>query len=469
MTPRKQKDLRQPPSPEPQHVIHPHAAGIDIHLNAHGVARPPQSVPGPPTDSSIKLPPGVRQFGTCTADLEALADWLTACGVDTVAMESTGIYWVPLFELLERRGFQVYLVNARQTRQAPGRPQTDVRDGQWIQRLHRYGFLTAPFRPADEVVVLRGDLRQRPMLIEYRTHHVQPMLQALEQMHVKLREVVNDVTGWTGRAILKAIPRGERDPIALAKLRHPRCQRTEAEIARAWYGTWREEHLLALQQAVAWYECDRQQLSDGDQRLTTYLGTMTDPSQGKRLGKPRRQPEKARANEPRFAARALLFRISGADLTVIAGVSASTARTVLSEIGPDMSTWPTVKHVISWLGLCPPTHTAAGKMKKRRVRRIAGRVGRALRMAAQGCHHAKNALGALYRRVQARVGAPKAVVATARKIAERIYRLLKYGADYVQPEVHAYEQAYRQRLLQGLARRAKELGYQLTALTPATP
>jgi hypothetical protein len=196
---------------------------------------------------------------------------------------------------------------------------------------------------------------------------------------------------------------------------------------------------------------------------------MTDHSQGKQLPKPRRRPEKARANEPRFAARELLFRMSGADLTVIEGVSANTALAVLSEIGRDMSKWPTVKHFISWLGLCPQTHTSAGKMKKRRVRRIAGRVGRALRMAAQGCHHAKNALGAFYRRVQARVGAPKAVVATARKIAERIYRLLKYGAEYVQQEAHAYEEAYRQRLLKGLARRAKELGYELTALAPATP
>jgi hypothetical protein len=226
MTPRKQKNLRQPPSPEPRHVTHPHAAGIDIHLNEHWVAVPPESVPAPPADPSSKLPPWVRKFGTCTADLEALADWLAACGVDTVAMESTGIYWVPLFELLERRGFQVYLVNARQTRHAPGRPKTDVLDCQWIQRLHSYGFLTASFRPADEVVVLRGYLRQRQMLIEYSTHHVQHMLKALEQMNVKLREVVNDVTGLTGMAIIKAILKGERDPIELAKLRHERCKRT---------------------------------------------------------------------------------------------------------------------------------------------------------------------------------------------------------------------------------------------------
>jgi transposase len=186
-------------------VTHPHAAGIDIHLNEHWVAVPPDSVPPPPAGSSPKLPPWVRKFGTCTADLEALADWLTACGVDTVAMESTGIYWVPLFELLERRGFQVYLVNARQTRHAPGRPKTDVLDCQWIQRLHSYGFLTASFRPADEVVVLRGYLRQRQMLIEYSSHHVQHMLKALEQMNVKLGTVVNDITGL-GAGVVRVLP-----------------------------------------------------------------------------------------------------------------------------------------------------------------------------------------------------------------------------------------------------------------------
>jgi transposase len=468
MTPRKQKNLYQPPSPEPLRVAHPHAAGIDIHVKEHWVAVPPESAPPAPAKHPSNLPAWVRMFDTCTADLEALADWLTACGVDTVAMESTGIYWVPLFELLERRGFKVYLVNARQTRQAPGRPKTDVLDCQWIQRLHSYGLLTASFRPEGEVVVLRGYLRQRQMLIEHGSHHVQHMQKALEQMNVKLREVINDITGVTGMAIIKAILRGERDPKQLAKLRHVNCKRTQAAIARALYGNWREEHLFALQQAVALYEFYQQLLGECDGRIAKYLGTMTDHSDGKKMGSPRRSAT-ARANEPRFAARDLLFRMSGADLTVIEGISASTALTVLAEIGRDMSKWPTVKHFISWLGLCPQTHQSAGKMKRRRVRRIAGRAGRALRMAAQGCHHAKNALGAFYRRVQARAGAPKAVVATARKIAERVYRLLKYGEEYVQQEMNAYEEMYRQRLVKGLARKAKELGYQLTEVTPATP
>jgi transposase len=288
-------------------------------------------------------------------------------------------------------------------------------------------------------------------------------------MNVKLREVVNDITGLTGMAIIKAILEGQRDPQVLAKFRHKNCKRTKEEIARALYGNWREEHLFALQQAVALYESYRKRQEECDQRLANYLSRMTDHSNGKSIGPSQRRRAGTRPNDPRFPARDLLFRISGADLTVIEGINASTALAVLAEIGRDMSKWPTAKHFVSWLGLCPQTHISAGKMKRRRIRRIAGRAGRALRMAAQGCHHAKNALGAFYRRVQARAGAPKAIVATARKIAERIYRLLKYGSEYVQQEMNAYEEAYRQRLLKGLARRAKELGYELTAFTPATP
>jgi transposase len=288
-------------------------------------------------------------------------------------------------------------------------------------------------------------------------------------MNVKLREVINDITGVTGMAIIKAILKGQRDPQQLAKLRKDQCKRTQAEIARALYGNWREEHLFALQQAVELYEFYQQRLDECDRRLDKYLRTMTDHSNGKELPGSRTtgSTAKACANEPRFAARQLLFRMSGADLTIIEGINVGTALTVLAEIGRDMSKWPTVKHFVSWLGLCPQTHTSAGKIKKRRVRRIAGRAGRALRMAAQGCHHAKNALGAFYRRVQARAGGAKAVVATARKIAERVYRLLKYGEPYVRLEMDAYEETYRQRLLKGLARKARELGYQLTEVTPA--
>ncbi|HZY85649.1 MAG TPA: IS110 family transposase [Gemmataceae bacterium] len=464
MTPRAHKHFRMPAQPaEPLRVVHPHAAGIDVHSAVHWVAVPPDHAPPPPADHPPNLPPYVRKFGACTADLEALADWLQRCGITTVAMESTGVYWVALFELLERRGLQVRLVDGRQTRHTPGRPKTDVLDCQWIQRLHSYGLLAAAFRPDDQVVVLRSYLRQRQMLIQYAGQHIQHMQKALEQMNVKLTEVVSDITGVTGLAIIRAILRGRRDPLELAKLRHERCKHTEAEIARALYGNWRDEHLFALQQALELYECYQQRLRACDQRLQAQLQTFADQSGGQKLPP---KPRTRQANAPAFDVRGLLHRMSGHDLTVIEGIDASTALVILSEIGTDMSKWPTVKHFVSWLGLCPQHQSSAGKIKSRRVRRGTNRAAQALRLAARGCHHAKNALGAFYRRLQARCGGPKAVVATGRKIAERVYRLLKYGTEYVRQEMAAAEAAYRLRQLQGLARKATELGYQLVPTPP---
>ena len=464
MTPRKEKNLRMPLQREALRVSHPHAAGIDVHPAEHWVAVPPDHAPPPSADHPAKLPPHVRKFGACTVDLEMLADWLQQCGVDTVAMESTGVYWIPLFELLERRGFRVFLVDPRQTKHAPGRPKSDVLDCQWIQRLHSYGLLTASFRPEDQVVVLRGYLRQRQMLIGCASQHIHHMQKALEQMNVKLTEVVSDITGVTGMAILKAILRGQRAPLELAKLRNDKCRRTEAEIARALYGNWREEHLFALKQALASYEFYQRQLRECDQRLEAFLQTFADQSGGQRLPpKPRRT--KRRANDPAFDVRNALYRMSGFDLTVLEGIDQNTALVVLSEIGRDMSKWPTEKHFVSWLGLCPQHRGSAGRIRSRRIRRGANRAARAFRLAAQGCHHAKNALGAFYRRIQARAGSPKAVVATARKIAERVYRLLKYGVEYVRQGIEAYEAAYQSRVLKGLARKAGQLGYQLVPTT----
>jgi len=447
-------------TPEPLRVHNPHAAGIDVHAEVHWVAVPPGAAPPPPKDHSPNLPPWVRAFGTCTADLEMLADWLRQCGVTTVAMEATGVYWIALFELLERRGFEVYLVDPRQSKRAPGRPKTDVLDCQWLQRLHSYGLLTASFRPADQVVVLRSYLRQRQMLITYGGQHIQHMQKALEQMNVKLAEVVSDITGVTGMAIIKAILRGQRDPLQLAKLRDARCKRTEAEIARALYGNWRAEHLFALEQAVALYGYYQQKLRDCDGQLQKHLATFADKSGGEILS-PKPQRRRRPNNQARFDVRQRLFNMAGVDLTIIEGIDESTALVILSEIGTDMSKFPTCKQFTSWLGLCPQHQGSAGKIKSRRIRRGQNRAARAFRLAGQGCHHAKNALGAFYRRIQARCGGPKAVVATARKIAERVYRLLKYGEAYVRQEMDAYEQTYKIRLTHGLARKAKELGYQL--------
>ncbi len=468
MTPRRQQPSRPTPAPDPLRLTNPHAAGIDVHAAVHWVAVPPGSAPPPPADPAPNLPPHVRSFGACTADLQQLADWLTRCGVKTVAMESTGVYWIPLFELLEARGFEVYLVEPRQSRHAPGRPKSDVLDCQWLQRLHGYGLLSASFRPADQVVVLRSYLRQRQMLLGYAGQHVQHMQKALEQMNVKLAEVVSDVTGVTGMAIIRAILSGQREPPRLAALRDGRCKRTEAEIARALHGNWRAEHLFALRQAVDLYEFYRQQVRACDERLQAQLATFADRSAGRPVP-PRPRRRARRPNGPSFAAREALYRLSGVDLTALEGIDEATALVILSEVGPDVSRFPTAKHFTSWLGLCPQHRSSAGAVSSRRIRRGMSRAGRALRLAVQSCHHARHALGAFYRRIRARAGAPKAVVATARKLAERVYGLLRRGEAYVREDVEAYEAAYRARVVKGLARRAAEMGYRLQPAVDATP
>jgi transposase len=468
MTPRRQRRSRQTPAPAALRLTNPHAAGIDVHAAVHWAAVPPGSAPPPPPDHPPNLPPHVRSFGACTADLHQLVDWLARCGIRTVAMESTGVYWIPLFELLESRGFEVYLVEPRQSRHAPGRPKSDVLDCQWLQRLHSYGLLSASFRPADKVVVLRSYLRQRQMLLGYAGQHVQHMQKALEQMNVKLAEVVSDVTGATGMAIIRAILSGQREPLRLAELRDGRCKRTEAEIARALHGNWRAEHLFALQQAVELFEFYRQQMRACDQRLEVQLAAFADRSSGRPLP-PRPRRLARRANGPAFAAREALHRLSGVDLTMLEGIDEATALVILSEVGPDVSRFPTAKHFTSWLGLCPQHRSSAGTVSSRRVRRGMSRAGRALRLAVQSCHHAKHALGAFYRRIRARAGAPKAVVATARKLAERVYGLLRRGDAYVREDVEAYEAAYRARVVKGLARRAAEMGYRLQPAESPTP
>jgi len=451
MTPR--QDNFPHPSPRPRRrtleVTNPAAAGIDVGADAHWVAVPAEHDPEP-----------VRRFGTCTADLEALADWLAACGVTTVAMESTGVYWIPLYELLQTRGLQVLLVDARQVARAPGRPKTDEKDCQWIQRLHSYGLLSAAFRPAEQVVVLRAYLRQRDMLVTYAGQHIQHMQKALEQLNVKLTEVVSDITGVTGMAIIKAVLRGERAPHKLAKLRDPRCKESEATIARALQGTWREEHLFALRQALALYEDYHQRISECDQAIEAHLRTFADQSGGKSVPyRPRRR--KRENNEPRFDARARLYCVCGVDLTAIEGIDETTALVLLSEIGTDMSRWPSLKHFASWLGLCPQHKISGGKILSRRVRRGASRAKRALRLAARSLHQSKSALGAFFRRIKARHGTPMAITAAAHKLARLVYSLLKHGTDYVAHEMAEYEAKYRERKLQGITRQAQALGFVL--------
>jgi len=432
----------------PLSVIHAHAAGIDVGATEHWVA-----VPGDD-------PAEVRRFGACTADLEAVADWLAACGVTTVALESTGVFWIPLFELLESRGFDVRRVDARQLRHIPGRPKTDAHDAQWLQRLHTYGLLAAAFRPDEPVCVLRSYLRQRAMLVTYAAQHVQHMQKALTQMNVKLQHVVSDITGVTGRAIIRAIGAGQRDPAELAKLRDDRCGHSAADIARALYGTWRAEHRFALQQAVALYDFYHRQVAACDRQIEEHLRQFADHSGGRPLP-PKARRRRRGDHRPAFDARAALYRMAGGDLTGIEGIEESTAPVVLSEIGTDMSRWPSAKQFCSWLGLCPEHRISGGKVLARRTKPCANRAAAALRLAAHALHRSQSALGAFLRRLKARVGAPKAITATAHKLARLVYSLLKNGTAYVTQGMEEYERRYRERLVQNLSRRAKELGYAL--------
>ncbi len=432
-------------------VCHPHAAGIDIGEAEHWVAVPPGCDPQP-----------VRRFGTFTADLEALADWLIDCGVTTVAMASTGVDWIPLFALLEARGMQVLLIDPRQAKRAPGRPKTDRLDCQWLQRLHAYGLLAGAFRPDDQVCVLRGYLRHRQMLLTYAAHPMQPMHKALEQMHLKLTQVVSEITGVTGMAILKAIIAGERDPQHLAQRRNPHCHHPEDDIAKALQGTWRAEHLFALRQAVELYAFSHQQITQCDQQINAHLETFGDTSAGQPLPPKARRHKKT--NDPRFDARTPLSRRAGVDLTTLEGIAEGTALVILSEIGTDMTRWPSVKHVWSWLGLCPQHNISGGKVLSRRVRPGAHRVTVALRLAARSLHHSQSALGAFFRRMQARLGTPKAITAAAHTLARLVSHLLKHGSASVQQGLENYEAQYHERKVTTMAQQAKALGYTLVPL-----
>src|SRR3954453_10623780 len=385
-----------------QHV-NLHAAGIDIGATAHFVAVPPGSDPQP-----------VRQFGTFTADLHRLADWLTACGVQTVVMESTAVYWIPVFELLEQRGFQVLLVNARHVKNVSGR-KSDVLDCQWLQQLHTFGLLSGAFRPADEIVVLRSYLRQRTMLVQGAAMHIQHMQKALQQMNVLLHHVVADITGVTGMTIIHAILAGERDPKVLAKLRDDRCKHSEEVIAQSLVGTYREEHLFALQQAVTLYEVYQAQIVACDTRTEQYLASCTAATSE---APPTAEKPRSRTGNPfHFDAHAQLYRLTGVDLTRIDGIDSVSALTIVGEIGTDMSRWRTVKHFTSWLGLCPGTKVSGGKVLGSKTKPTANRAASALRLAAASLSRSRSALGAYLRRMSARLGKPQAITATAHKLA----------------------------------------------------
>lgn len=437
-------------------MVYPHAAGVDVGNRFHYVAIPPESC------REDELP--VRRFETFTADLYALADWLKAHQVKTVALESTGVYWIPLFEVLESRGFEVCLVDARLSKSLPGR-KTDVQDCQWLQQLHTCGLLHKAFRPADEVCVLRSYLRQREMLISCASDHIQRMQKALQQMNLKLSNVISDITGLTGMAIIDAILSGERDPLKLAKHRDPRCKNSLDVIAKSLVGNWRDDHLFELRQAVELVRFYQYKIRECDVQIEAWMNQMAKSDEPQAPLPPRKV--KRNPHTPGFDARGMLYRITGVDLTTINGIEANTALKVISEIGCDIRRWPTTKQFCSWLCLCPGNKKSGGKVLNSRTRRSSNRAAAALRMAAQSLDRSKSALGAYYRRMKSRLGGPQAITATAHKLARVIYSLLTKGQAFVDVGQEAYEKQYLERIKRVLQHRAELIGFRLVPLTPA--
>ncbi len=429
-------------------ITHPNAAGIDIGSAAHFVAVPPERDDEP-----------VREFPSFTVDLNAIADWLAACGVDTVAMESTGVYWIPLFELLESRGFTVFLVNARHVKNVSGR-KSDVLDCQWLQQLMTYGLLSAAFRPTEQVCVLRALHRQRGTLLRSQGRHVQHMQKALTQMNIQLTNVLADVVGETGQRILRAVVAGERDGQVLGAMKNVRVRASVEEIAKSLQGNWRAEHLFALKQALDAFDFVGTQLAECDREIEQQLQSLQvqegKPAKGKKRGRAR--------NAPKFDLRTQLFQMCGVDLTRIDGIDVTTALAVVSEVGTDMTRFRSVKHFTSWLGLCPGTKITGGKVMSGKTKRVVNRAAQALRLAAAALRSSKSALGAYYRRMCSRMDKSKAVTAAAHKLARLIYTMLTKGEQYTDQGQDYYEERYRERVLRALSQRAAKLGMQMVPI-----
>lgn len=440
--------IQQPLDPQ-FNRIHPNAAGIDIGAETHWVSVPAERDPEP-----------VRQFGCFTADLHRLAAWLKQCGVTTVAMESTGVYWIAVFQILEASGLEVRLVNARFVKTVPGR-KSDVLDCQWLQQLHSYGLLSGSFRPDDQVCVLRSYIRQRERLTKSASVHIQRMQKALSEMNLQLHRVVSDVTGVTGMAIIRAIVSGERDPQRLAALKDPRAKRTATEIAAALEGDYRAEHLFVLHQELQLYDTYQQQIGQCDQQIEQCLSGFEPKSEEQPPLPPRAKGKKPSRNAPQFDLRSHLYRITGVDFTQIDGLEALTVQTIVSEVGLDPTRFPTVKHFTSWLGLCPGSKISGGKVLSSKTRKVVNRAANSFRIAAQSLANSHTALGAFYRRIRNRLGPPKANTATAHKLARIFYRLWTTGDAFVDVGADAYEQQYQQRVLKNLQHTAKQLGFAL--------
>ena len=441
---------KTPPGGRPEFKpVNVGAAAIDIGSKMHMAAIDPGCDDTP-----------VRAFGTFTHDLHELANWFTACGVTSVAMESTGVYWIPAYEILEQRGFEVILVNARYAKNVPGR-KTDVSDAAWLRQLHSYGLLRGSFRPDAEIATLRAYLRQRERLVEYAAAHIQHMQKALMEMNLQLHHVVSDITGVTGMRIIRAIVAGERNPDVLATYRDVRCHSSIETIRAALVGNDRDEHVFALTQSLELYDAYQAKMLDCDRKLESVIAALTEKA-AKPTGKLSRPRVKTKqVNTPSFDVRTALYGVLGVDLTEIHGLGPSLALKLIGECGTNLTAWPTAKHFTSWLCLAPGNKISGGKILSSRTGRSSSRAAALLRLAATTVGRSNTALGAFYRRLALRAGKAKAVTATARKIAVLFYNTLRHGMTYRDPGADHYEEKYRSRVVANLKRRAKSLGFVL--------
>lgn len=449
---RPKRSARKPARQRPA-VIRRDAAGIDIGARSIHVAVDPDRDPRP-----------VREFQTFTQDLYALADWLQARGVRTVAMESTGVFWIPLFQILEARGFEVCLVNARHVKHVPGR-KTDITDAQWLQYLHSVGLLTASFRPAQTICGLRSLLRHRESLIQAAASHVQRMQKALDQMNLQLHHVISDITGLTGLAIVDAILAGERDATKLAALRNWRIHATAETVTKALVGDYRPEHVFTLRQSVGAYRYYQQLVAECDVEIERHLTALPDVHPGAPSPPTSAVRRKPRGNEPAFDLRTHLHRLFGVDLTTIPGIDVLTAHTLFTEVGPDLSKFPTPDAFASWLGLCPDNRISGGKVLSVKTRRVKNRAALALRMSAQAVQGSRAGIGGYYRRMRAKLGGPKAITATAHKLARVVYHLIKTQQSYQESIFLKHEASHRERVHKRLHAQAAALGLRLVPAT----
>ena len=433
-------------------TLEPDAAGVDIGAEEIYVAVPSDRDQNP-----------VRSFGSFTRDLNELADWLIQCGIRSVAMESTSVYWIPLYQILEERGLTVYLVNAQHVRNVPGR-KSDVSDCQWIQYLHSVGLLKASFRPPAEICAVRSLWRHRESLVQMASQHTMHIQKALSQMNLQIHHVLTEVTGVSGMAMLDAILAGERDPVKLASLCNWRVRSSRDLIAKALVGDYRPEHLFTLRQSLQGFRYYQTMLAELDEELKKLLGELP-PAEGA----PKQMPLRTKTrmyrragNEPAFDLPGELFRIAGVDLTDVPGISANTAQTILSEVGPDISRFRNASAFASWLGLSPERQISGGKTLRTKTRKVKNRAAHALRLGAACLHHAKNYFGEFFRRMKFRLGTPQAITATAHKLARIVYHMLRTKEAYSEAVLARCNEAATKRAEARLRRQAAQMGYVLT-------